>query len=1147
MSNILLTGFSNTIIDCEENISEQSPVVLLSLNSNISSGSIDILYTLSTSKVLTQSVTVTFTNKLGLVKGGTLDITTGVTINAGQLSGYTNVILPYEYYDLNLVSEFTNIVSPTLSTINLNKYQSTQFLSPTYDCTGCQSGYTWISTTSGYCFAIVTAPQINPPFNVPYAAHSAPSGSTFGTNFYQPGYPLSGNGTFTNIRNNQVWGNPTFNSLIGPYNRSNIQISGITQNVWYGSRFCVTGVTGGTYYMGLGSQSNIKVKINNVNIIDTSLSPINVLNWYVYPINLNAGVNIFEVSCMTTNPNASFVVYGLEVYNNTLSQLTAATVVNPGGAPPYMPTQLNIVFNAYQYLLTHPLFKATVVQNLQGQYSSELPTCPSGYTYSICNFACEKTITCTQPIDPLCFSFQLSPGLLTETKTFKPCCISCGVIKVYNIPANIASGITTGNTYYINNTDYDGCVTCVSNSFSGNTSYNYQSTTISSPYVTCTACTSPTVHSCPCKLRLTFNSSGTTSPVNFSISGASNLVTTVIWGDNTTNTYSGAIQNITHTYTTSGIKNAVVSMNDCRLVTNLDFNVSNGTTIQSLTNITGLENLTELITLDLSANQLTSFDPACYLSHVLYDLNLSYNSITTFNPTYQLPSTIYNLNLSHNQIGPVFNPTLPLPANLHTFNLSYNLIGPLFSPTLQLPNQLYELNLSHNLIGPTFDPVPVLPDSIYILNLGFNLLAPVFNPRHYPTNLGYLYLNNNNIGAAYDPQPGLPSNLIWLDLSHNIIGPTFDPILHPLPTTLQYLNLAYNNLTGFSPTLLSGCTVLDTLILSHNQIDPFDPYPCLPQSVRILYLDYNNLHSFNPCRCALPTNLKYLYLQVNHIGNNGTTTFDPSCFPLPAGLIYLNLSTNELAVFDPTHFALPVSLKTLYLSNNFLGRNGGQFNPQNFQLPNLTSLYLNGNQLLTYNPIQTNPSFTSQFPPTLNTLDVSSNLLPVFSPTLWSTKYQQLVNLYLGKNQLPSFNLQLPITMKILDINTNLLTTFTPTGGIGTLPVFQSLLLSSNLLPSFSMSLPASLLKLDLSKNKITVFSSPLPVPTLLTSLLLNNNLMNTTSVNNVLVYLQGVAWTLGVARTFNSQLQTPTAPPSGAGVTAKTYLQGRGWTVLTD
>ena len=39
MSNILLTGFSTTIIDCKENISEQSPVVLLSLNSNISTTS----------------------------------------------------------------------------------------------------------------------------------------------------------------------------------------------------------------------------------------------------------------------------------------------------------------------------------------------------------------------------------------------------------------------------------------------------------------------------------------------------------------------------------------------------------------------------------------------------------------------------------------------------------------------------------------------------------------------------------------------------------------------------------------------------------------------------------------------------------------------------------------------------------------------------------------------------------------------------------------------------------------------------------------------------------------------------------------------------------------------------------------------------
>jgi Leucine-rich repeat (LRR) protein len=52
-------------------------------------------------------------------------------------------------------------------------------------------------------------------------------------------------------------------------------------------------------------------------------------------------------------------------------------------------------------------------------------------------------------------------------------------------------------------------------------------------------------------------------------------------------------------------------------------------------------------------------------------LNLSDNQLTTFNPTIALPSTLVNLNLSVNQIV-TFNPTIALPSSLQSLNLSSN-------------------------------------------------------------------------------------------------------------------------------------------------------------------------------------------------------------------------------------------------------------------------------------------------------------------------------------------------------------------------------------------------------------------------------------------------------------------------------------------
>jgi hypothetical protein len=70
-------------------------------------------------------------------------------------------------------------------------------------------------------------------------------------------------------------------------------------------------------------------------------------------------------------------------------------------------------------------------------------------------------------------------------------------------------------------------------------------------------------------------------------------------------------------------------------------------------------------------------------------------------------------------------------------------------------------------------------------------------------------------------------------------------------------------------------------------------------------------------------------------------------------------------------------------------------------------------------------------------------------------------------------------------------------------------------------------------------------LPSTLVELYLNNNQLNTTEVNNTLVMLDTTYTTSG-SKYFNLTM-TPSAPPSGAGLTAKSALQARGYSVLTD
>lgn len=82
----------------------------LNLTSVVTPSSVKVDYTLTSSNILNDNLTLDFKNILGQLVGTGLTITTGVTINAGSNIGFTEVILPDDYYNLDGTSTFGDVV-----------------------------------------------------------------------------------------------------------------------------------------------------------------------------------------------------------------------------------------------------------------------------------------------------------------------------------------------------------------------------------------------------------------------------------------------------------------------------------------------------------------------------------------------------------------------------------------------------------------------------------------------------------------------------------------------------------------------------------------------------------------------------------------------------------------------------------------------------------------------------------------------------------------------------------------------------------------------------------------------------------------------------------------------------------------------------
>ena len=134
---------------------------------------------------------------------------------------------------------------------------------------------------------------------------------------------------------------------------------------------------------------------------------------------------------------------------------------------------------------------------------------------------------------------------------------------------------------------------------------------------------------------------------------------------------------------------------------------------------------------------------ALKLGNTLFSgLILTDNNITDFN--IQLPISCLQLNLSNNDII-TFDPTIPLPGDLESLNLSRNQITE-FNPSLPLPGTLNVLFLNNNLIT-EFDPDLPLPSGLVSFSIANNDLT-FFNPTQWPNSVRTIDFSKNNMTLA---------------------------------------------------------------------------------------------------------------------------------------------------------------------------------------------------------------------------------------------------------------------------------------------------------------------------------------------------------------------------------------------------------------
>ncbi|XP_045123906.1 chaoptin-like [Portunus trituberculatus] len=428
---------------------------------------------------------------------------------------------------------------------------------------------------------------------------------------------------------------------------------------------------------------------------------------------------------------------------------------------------------------------------------------------------------------------------------------------------------------------------------------------------------------------------------------------------------------------------------------------------------------TSLQTLVLAENSLTLIPEGIFRTlDNLRTLNLRGNNILTINAqAFQgVSSQLAHINLANNLL-----PNIPFKAissvpSLQTLNLARNRISLTF-------DVLYTGSLSMDTLVLDFNQIETLPPysfqnfgTVNRTSLRGNPLTHINDDAFKDAKIKELYLHDSDLWSISDNAfRGLESTLQTLDLSYNNLSSIPSQAIDNLaslrslsisnnklsldPTeafngfryTLQYLNLLGDNMGSIPMDKLKemrnvrtlGLSTLPDTSLSKKDFKGFGP------AVEKLYLMKNGITGVSANAFEHVPGVKILDLSNNRIGS-----FDNEAFAnIGGGLEELRLSSGlSMSQLPPQPMQYLITLRELDLSNNALTKVSGEC----FRyMRNLHTLNMQDNKIdhLTRNHFQGN------FHPYLESIQLSFNSISKIEPTTFHD-YKNLKYLYLDDNQI---------------------------------------------------------------------------------------------------------------------------------------------------
>jgi hypothetical protein len=189
-----------------------------------------------------------------------------------------------------------------------------------------------------------------------YTTYGASYG-VYGVRLYNTGYDVNGNGSYLSWNTSIIggtyagtfWANPSSATTDGRLNNAGFWSAESPNSLAKGTlNFTASVATTNTYYLGIGCDNKISIYLDNELILFQNTNVENYLYWNIYPITLTSGSHDFKLLGINNDDNPSGGttpgLMGIEIYNNTSTQISASITAAPLGSS--IPAGINLVYSS---------------------------------------------------------------------------------------------------------------------------------------------------------------------------------------------------------------------------------------------------------------------------------------------------------------------------------------------------------------------------------------------------------------------------------------------------------------------------------------------------------------------------------------------------------------------------------------------------------------------------------------------------------------------------------------------------------------------------------------------------------------------------------------------------------------------------------